>query len=159
MTAKPAQRARAKLSVLFRPILIWLALFLCITTFLLGRNVLNAFRVMRSHETAEGTITELLPERHRTVIASYDVDEHHFTTATSLPEQLGLQPFEQLKVGDKVKIEYDPTAPDKGILGSAEKLFVSDLKDIGLIGVFLLFAAAYFEFNIRKYIRRSHDTP
>jgi Protein of unknown function (DUF3592) len=140
-----------------RPILIWLALFLCITTFLFGQNVLNTLRVMRSHETVEGTITELLSEHHRTVIASYDVGEHHFTTATSLPEQLGLQPFEQLKVGDKVKIEYDPTAPDKGILGSAEKLFVSDLKDIGLIGVFLLFAAAYFEFNIRKYIRKSRE--
>jgi hypothetical protein len=123
--------------------------------FLFGQNVINALRVKENHKTVDGTITELQPVQHRTVVAAYEVDGHRFTAATTIPEQLGLQPFEQLKVGDKVKIEYDPTAPDNGILGSAEKLFASDLKDIGLIGVFLSFAAAYFEFNIRKYVRKS----
>jgi hypothetical protein len=143
---------------LIRPALIWLALFSGITTFLFWNNIVGALKVMRNHEVADGTITQLLPEDHRTVVASYDVHGHQYTTATSLPDQLGLPRFERLRVGDKVRVEYNPALPANGILGSAEKLLAADIKDISLLGVFLFFAAGYFEFNIRRYFRKSRSS-
>ena len=149
---------RSNIYNLIRPALIWLALFLGITTFLFWNNIVGALRVMRNHEIADGTITQLLPQEHRTVVASYEVHGHQYTTSTSLPDQLGLQQFERLRVGDKVKVEYNPALPEYGILGSAEKLLAADIKDIGVLGVFLVFAAGYFEFNIRRSVRKSRST-
>ncbi len=143
---------------LARPALIWLALFSGSTTFLYWTNIVGAVKVVRNRRTTEGTITQLLPAKHRTVVATYEVDGHSYTTATSLPDQLGLAPFERLKLGDKVRVEYCPAAPAHGILGSARKLLAADIKDIGLLAVFLLFAAAFFEFNIRQLARRSRGT-
>jgi len=117
--------------------------------------MVGALKVMRNHETAYGAVTELLPHDHRTVVVTYEVGGQRYTTSTSLPDQLGLPPFERLRIGDKVRVEYDSTAPAIGILGSAEKLLLSDVKDIGFLGIFLLFVAASVEFNIRKYLMKS----
>jgi len=68
---------------------------------------------------------------------------------------LGLPPFDQLRIGAKVSVEYNPTAPAYGIPGSPEKLVVSNFKDIGFLGIFLLFAATFFEFNIRRHLMKS----
>jgi hypothetical protein len=120
-------------------------------------NMVNAVRVMKSHETVVGTITQLLPMNHQTVVASYAVNGAQFTTATSLPDRLGLPPFDQLKVGDKVQVECNPAQPAHGILGSADKLVASNVKDIGVIAIFLVFAAAYIEFNFRRYFLKSRN--
>jgi uncharacterized protein DUF3592 len=148
---------RSSIYSLIRPALIWLALFSGITTFLFWNNIFGALKVMRNHEIADGTITQLLPKEHRTVVASYEVHGHQYTTATSLPDQLGLPQFERLRVGDKVKVEYNPALPAHGILGSAEKLLAADIKDITALGIFLVFAAGYFEFNIRRYVRKARS--
>jgi hypothetical protein len=142
---------------LLRPMAIWLVLFLSISTFLFWTNMVRAVHVMRNHEAVEGTITQLLPKEHRTVVVSYTVNGDQYTAETSLPDQLGLPPFDQLRVGDKVKVEYNPAQHAHGILGSADKLVASNLKDIGVLAIFLVFAAAFFEFNIRQYIRKSRN--
>jgi hypothetical protein len=69
----------------------------------------------------------------------------------SIEERFGIG---QLRVGDRVTIEYNPDAPKYRIPGSAKKLLLLDMKSIAFIGVFLVFAAAYFEFNIRKSSRK-----
>ena len=143
---------------LMRPALIWLALFSGISTFLFWTNIVSTVKVIRHHQTTEGTITQLLPAEHRTVVATYEIDGHSYTVATSLPDQLGLAPFERLKLGNKVTVEYSPAAPAHGILGSAQKLLAPDIKDIGLLAIFLLLAAAFLEFNIRQVARKSRGT-
>jgi len=138
-----------------RPVLIWLVLFLSISAFLFWTNMVNAVYVMRNHETVEGTITQLLPMDHRTVVVSYAVNGDRFTAETSLPDQLGLPPFDQLRIGDNVKVEYNPANPAAGIPGSADKLVASNIKDISVLAIFLVFVAAILEFNIRRYVRKS----
>jgi hypothetical protein len=135
---------------LVRPILMWLVLFGSISAFFFWNNTILAIRLTRNHRTAEGTVIQLLPMNHRTVVASYAVNANQFSTATSLPEQLGLPPFEQLRVGDKVDVEYNPSQPDQATLGSAQKLFVSNIEDTAGIGIFLLFCVALIEFRIRS---------
>lgn len=119
--------------------------------------MVGAVRVMRNHEVVAGKITQLLPEDHRTVVVSYTVNGQQFKTTTSLPEELGLPPFERLRLGENVNVEYNPAQPAEGVIGSAKRLFASDLKDIGLVAIFLLFGAAYVEFNIRSYLRKSRS--
>jgi len=142
---------------LVRPALIWLVLSLSINLFLFWQNMVGAVRVMRNHEVVAGKITQLLPEDHRTVVVSYTVNGQQFKTTTSLPEELGLPPFERLRLGENVNVEYNPAQPAEGVIGSAKRLFASDLKDIGLVAIFLLFGAAYVEFNIRSYLRKSRS--
>jgi hypothetical protein len=139
---------------LVRPGLIWLVLFLGTNAFLFGSSLVRALNVMRNRETIAGTITELPPRRP--AVASYEINGQSYTTETGCPECLSIPTLGQLRVGDRVTIEYNPDAPKYGIPGSAKKLLLSDMKDIAFIGVFLIFAAAYFEFNIRKSSRKSH---
>ncbi len=138
---------------LIRPGLIWLVLFLGTNAFLFASSLARALNVMKNRETIVGTITELPPRRP--VVASYEVNGQRYTTETACPECLSIPSLDQLRVGDRVTIEYNPDAPKSGIPGSAKKLLLLDLKDVAFIGVFLVFAAAYFEFNIRKYSRKS----
>ncbi len=138
---------------LIRPGLIWLVLFLGTNAFLFGSNLVHALNVMKNRETIVGTITEIPPRRP--VVASYEVNGQRYTTETGCAECLSIPALDQLRVGDRVTIEYNPDAPKSGIPGSAKKLLLLDLKDVAFIGVFLVFAAAYFEFNIRKYTRKS----
>ena len=112
--------------------------------------MIGAVRVMSNHEIVEGAVSDLVARDHWTVVILYEVDRQQLTTSTDLPDQLGLPSFDQLRVGDRVRVEYNPNAPAYGIPGSAKKLFISDLKDIGLLGIFLLFASAFFEFNIQR---------
>ncbi len=138
---------------LIRPALIWLVTFLGLAIFLFSHNALGALRVMHNSAVVDGTVVELLPADHRTVVARYEVSGKLYTTASSLPEDLGLPAFDLLRVGDKIRVEYNPSEPSYGILGSAKRLLIADAKDLVFLGIFLVFVAAFLEFNVRRFVK------
>lgn len=140
-----------------RAVSLWLFLLVSIGVLLFWTNTMRAVRIRKNHRTTEGTVIQLLPENHRSVVASYEVDSRMFTTSTSLPQDLGLPPFDELRIGDKVNVEYDPMHPEYGILGSAEKLLAGYEKDLVGIGIFLVFGVALIEFSIRRLFDSSSN--
>ena len=146
-------KVNTSLSGFIRPTLVWLALFLGTNGFLFGQGLMRALNVLKNHKTIMGTITDLPPRKP--AVATYEVNGRRYIADTSCAECLGISTFDRLRIGDEVRVEYNPATPEYGIAGSAKALFLSNVKDIAFIGVFLVFATAYFEFNIRKYVRKS----
>ncbi len=111
----------------------------------LGQPACCALNVMKNRETIVGTITELPPRRP--VVASYEVNGQRYTTEI-LALRLSIPSLDQLRVGDRVTTNTTQTHRNLEYQ-ECQKLLLLDLKDVAFIGVFLVFAAAYFEFNIR----------
>lgn len=135
---------------LMRPILIWLALFVSASIVIFGRNLVGALKVLRNTAATQGQVIALLPEAHRSVEIAYEVEGRRYITSTSLPDKLGLPPFEELRIGNSVRVEYNPKFPEHGIPGSASALVKSDFVDIGMIGLFLIAVTGLLEFRIRR---------
>ena len=137
-----------------RPAVIWLALFFGVNGFRFGASFVRALIVMRNRATVVGTIMERSPRK--ALVASYEVEGRRYTAADACgAECLGIEVFDRLRVGDSVKVEYSRAKPQYAALGSARRLFISDLKQIAFVGVFCVFAAAYFEFSFRKWLGKS----
>jgi len=141
-----------RMSDLIRPILVWCLLFVGVDGFLFGRTLTRALIVIKHHQTVEGTVSEL--PRRRPVVVSYEIGGRRYTADTSCPKCLGIATLDRLRVGDQVKVEYNPAKPNYGIPGSAKSLLLSDAQGVIFVAIFLVFAVAYFEINFRKYISR-----
>jgi Protein of unknown function (DUF3592) len=138
---------------MIRPALIWLALFFGVNGFLFGASLMRSLSVLQNRETGTGTIIERSPRNP--IVASYEVEGRHYTAATGCAECVGIEAFNRLRVGDNVTVEYNRAKPQCAVLGSAKRLLASDVESIAFLTVGFVLAAAYFEYNIRKYLCKS----
>src|SRR6266852_5460453 len=98
-SAQP-QTLNRKASSVIRLILIWcMTLFLPLAIFF--EPARNAGRVMRNPASVEGTVVELRPEDHRSVVISYEIEGRTYRSSTSSPESIGLRRFDDTRTGDK----------------------------------------------------------
>jgi len=138
-----------------RPTIIWLVLFLTAYALIFSSHIEGALSVLYHRAVTIGTVVALHPEEHQVVDVAYEVDGKRYTTSTSHPEDLGLPAFDRLSIGDQVRVEYSPFHPSQGILGNAEEVLDSNLKDIALMAIFLGFATLVFEFRLQSYLKKS----
>lgn len=54
-----------------RAVSLWLFLLVSIGVLFFWTNTMRAVRIRKNHRTTEGTVIQLLPENHRSVVASY----------------------------------------------------------------------------------------
>jgi hypothetical protein len=137
--------------VVIRLILIW-----CVTLVLpwtiFFDTARNSLRVIRNPASVEGTVVELRPENHRSIVISYEVGGRTFRSSTSLPETVGLPRFENIHVGDKARIAYNPQYPGKGIPGDPRKLLIGTIEDFALVAVGLLVFSVLLELYLRRWL-------
>jgi hypothetical protein len=133
---------------------IWcLTLFLPLAIFF--EPARNALRVMRHPATVEGTVEELQPQNHRTVVIGYEIGGRRYQSSTSLPESVGLPRFEDIRQGDKAPIAFNPQYPESGVPGNPEKLLIGTAEDFALVALGLLVFSVVLELNLRKWLRQS----
>jgi hypothetical protein len=145
-----------KPSRLIRPILIW-----CVTLSLPVRiffePVRDIVRILQNPATVEGTVAELRPNDHRSVVISYEVSSRTFTTSTSLPETIGLPRFEDIHVGDRVHINYDPRHSAAGVPGDPKKLLIGTVEDFALVATGLLLFSIALDLYFRRWLLKSRS--
>jgi hypothetical protein len=66
---------------------------------------------MQNPISVEGTVVDLQPSNHRSVVISYEVDGRAYSSSTNLSESLGLPRFDDTRIGDKAKVVYNPKYP------------------------------------------------
>lgn len=137
-----------------RPVVLFLLLCAGAAYFLFG-DTKNALHVMRDTRVTQGTIMELRSD-HVVVFVRYAVDGVTHQIATNHTEEAGLGPFDKLREGDSVPVEYNPVSPGNGIPGSARKLLRSNLKDFAGAALFCVFITGAVEFMIRRQLATSN---
>ena len=114
----------------------------------------TAVRVLHNPAVAEGTVTELLPNAHRTVAISYEIEGRTYRSSTSLPESMGLPRFDDIRPGDRFRIVYNPQYPGEGIPGDPKKLLFATAEDFALVAVGLFIFGVLLELRFRKWLLR-----
>ncbi len=142
-----------------RPLLVWTVLLLSVFMLSFNSNISGALRISRRRAETLGTVFALETERHRTVVVTYEVNGKTYKTSTSLPESIGLPSFENLRIGDRVRVEYDADCPALGVPGSAERILQTNLGDLAALGLFLGIPTAIVEFRIRRYLKNRDAQP
>lgn len=89
----------------------------------------TAIRVIHNPAVAEGTVVELLPHVHQTVVISYEIGGRTYRSSTSLPERIELPGFDDIRPGGRVRIVYNPQYPGDGIPDAPNKLLFATAED------------------------------
>lgn len=145
-----------KISSILAPLAIWIVtLTLPLTIFF--RPAGNAIAVLRNPASIAGTVQELRPNEHRTVVVQYEVDGTTYYSSTNLPESVGLPTFDQLRVGQRVSVVYCIGHPDSGLIGDPKKLLISIGEDCAFISVFLLIFSVGLYAYLRVWLRKWRD--
>ena len=145
-----------KISSVLSPLAIWIAtLALPLTIFF--RPASNAIAVLKNPVSIAGSVQELRPNEHRTVIVQYEVDGTTYYRSTSLPESVGLPTFDQLRVGQQVPVVYRIGHPESGLIGDPKKLLISIAEDCAFMSVFLLIFSVGLYAYLRVWLRKWRD--
>ncbi|HKV81222.1 MAG TPA: hypothetical protein VJP02_23950 [Candidatus Sulfotelmatobacter sp.] len=144
---------------LVTPVIIWLILS-SVFPIISWRTTARALRVLRNSHFVDGTVVELRPQFHQNVVVRYEVNGMTYRTDTFQPDRYGLPSFKELKVGDKVPVNYNPAFPQNGFAGYAEKNVVADAQDSFFFSFFWLLITVSVV-TVRHYLVqwRRHKLP
>jgi hypothetical protein len=108
-------------------IFIWLlstmyAVFFGLTNF----KVAETYRLLRSGVETNGVITDKMRQNHQRIQYSFKVDEKKYSFS-GFAGDLG-KDFDQISIGEKVKVIYESTNPSNSCLGNCENIFYAELR-------------------------------
>jgi hypothetical protein len=154
--AKQARMASMRMRRVVRPVLLWCA-FMTLPTYLFVKREIRAVRALRNPVVIAGTVVELRPEVHQSVVIRYNLGGTTYETSTVQPEKLGLPRFEEMMIGDHVPITVNPRYPGGGVPGEPRRLLILMIEYNAAAGVFFAFGTAIAELRIRRASHRSRS--
>ena len=139
---------RKALIVLFFGTLFSSVIFLFVSK---GLNLTGLYRMARQPAFTDGWVTGKQPENRQNVTYNFNVGQRQYEGTGGVGDA-----FETIKVGDKVRVTYDPENPNQSMLkGNADDVLKQSLVLAGIFSLFggFLFAVPLLRFGFLK--RRS----
>lgn len=115
-------------------ILVWLALtVICSAVGFVALDWLKWHNLAEHGVEVEGRVVAKEPQNHRFIRYSYAVGGDTYSGAGSAGR--GNPEFEQLSVGDQVKVFYDPDNPKESILGDPQEQATSITRGVLFLAI------------------------
>ena len=118
-----------------RLFLIWLGSAVAITLILGSINWPKYYRLAKQGVLTEGSVTQKEPENHQIIRYSYFVGKNIYNGVGH--DGFGNPSFEEINVGERVKVHYLPKNPEISCLGNPSQLLENET--IPIIGAALVF--------------------
>jgi len=131
-----------------RLFLIWLGSVVAVTLLLGSINWPKYYRLAQQGVLAEGSVTQKEPENHQIIRYSYFVSKNSYNGVGH--DGFGNPSFEEIKVGDRVKVYYLPKNPEISCLDNPSQLLENETIPIILAALVFPSLAIVFIKTIKK---------
>jgi hypothetical protein len=136
-------------------LLVWFLLTIITAAFAVtGLDWIKYYKLTKQGVAVQGWVVGKEPDNHRFIRYSYVVDQSTFSGFGNAGR--GNPQFDELRIGDKVLVVYDPKIPEKSFLGNASEQLKSITRGVLFLSISfpsLLIIAYNFKRKKRTTIR------